>query len=82
MANNGATGASWTLSWLKTNYPSLLATYYGNCNNGYICLEGATSATPTVASNTGGYPCPVGYYCVAGVTIETPCAPGTYNPTT
>lgn len=58
---------------------NLLADYYGDCDEGYICLEGATSATPASLAENYGYPCPIGYYCVSGAVIETPCAPGTYN---
>lgn len=79
----------WQLSDLEAiqDYPydnpyydyNILATYYGQCDAGYICLEGATTNQPVSLSNGGGYPCPVGYYCTTGATIETPCAPGTYN---
>lgn len=58
---------------------TLLAAYYGDCSDGYICLEGATSSTPASLATANGYPCPIGYYCVSGAVIETPCAPGTYN---
>lgn len=58
---------------------ALLAIYYGDCSDGYICLEGATSSTPASLASDYGYPCPQGYYCVSGAVIETPCEPGTYN---
>ena len=74
--------ATFTLSGtnaLTTLIPSTLATYYGPCSNGFICLEGAISSTPSSIAVQGGYPCPVGFYCPSGVTIAIPCAPGTYN---
>ena len=49
--------------------PVLLSNYYGPCSDGYICLEGATSPTPTSIATQGGYPCEVGNYCPSGVTI-------------
>ena len=67
--------------WYDPYYgTNILSTYYGDCDDGYICLEGATSPTPASISTERGYPCPVGHYCPSGVTIEIPCAPGTYNP--
>jgi hypothetical protein len=72
----------WTLADILhpvNGIPAVVAAYYGDCSNGYICLEGATSSTPTDIATNRGYPCPIGHFCVAGETIETPCAPGTYN---
>ena len=79
---NDANGGSWTLAQLQAStYKSVLDSYYGDCLEGYICLEGATKEAPTdvTATGGGGYPCPVGYYCTSGAIIETPCAPGTWN---
>lgn len=77
------TNGAWTLAelqaWDTANNAQMLIKYYGYCDNGYICLEGATSKTPTSISIDRGYPCPVGFYCPSGATIEIPCAPGTYN---
>jgi len=57
----------------------MLANFYGDCDDGYICIEGAITPTPATVSPDGGYKCPVGYYCPSGAKIEIPCAPGTYN---
>lgn len=56
-----------------------LTNYFGDCDPGYICYEGATTPTPTSIAADHGYPCPIGFYCPIGATIEIPCAPGTYN---
>ncbi len=58
-----------------------LRLYCAICAPGYICLETATSATPSNVSLQRGYPCPKGYYCPAGVTSEIPCPVGTYGDT-
>jgi len=60
----------------------MLAKYFGDCDDGYICIEGAITPTPATISPDGGYECPSGYYCPSGAPIEIPCAPGTYNPNT
>eukprot|EP00347_Sterkiella_histriomuscorum_P005935 403354701 len=53
--------------------------YYGLCLDGYICLEGSYTSTPTDATLGIGYICPVGYYCTSGAYDKRPCLPGTYN---
>ena len=63
------------------SFPTL-ASYYGDCAAGYICLEGATSSTPASVAVDGGYPCPVGHFCESGDIIEQPCLPGTFQPAT
>jgi len=81
MVNN----PSWTLTTIAdgtTGIPSTLNTYYGACSDGYICLEGCTSSTPTSSVVDGGYPCPIGHYCESGDKIERPCKPGTYQDAT
>ena len=52
---------------------STIATYYGDCEDGYICYEGSTVSDPALPE---GKPCPVGHYCPTGVKIEIPCPPG------
>lgn len=77
-----AARASFTLANLQSGGTDLLAftqlsTFYGNCDGGYICLEGSTTATPTVA--TLGRQCPAGSYCPSGAITEIPCPPGFYQ---
>ncbi|KAM6933259.1 uncharacterized protein FYW49_001626 [Xenentodon cancila] len=48
----------------------------GLCKEGYYCLEGAITSTPTDGI-TGG-PCPVGHHCPEGTVQPVPCDPGTY----
>lgn len=74
---NTCTYASFTLATLEANLD--ISAYYGDCDAGYICLEGATKSNPDSAADGGGYPCPVGYYCPSGSIIEQPCLPGTYQ---
>lgn len=77
-----ASHGDFTLQELQDTFvgiPATVAFYYGDCDTGYICLEGATSNQPNTIAADSGYPCPIGHYCVAGATIETPCSPGTYN---
>ena len=66
------TNPSWDLATLQAieNNPfhpdytwRFLTTYSGNCNPGYICLEGAMSPTPIDKAIDHGYMCPVGYMC-------------------
>jgi hypothetical protein len=71
--------ATFTLTELVAAVPHITNLYYGDCSAGYICLEGATTSTPTSSTNGGGYPCPVGYYCPSGTIVPNPCKPGTYN---
>ena len=50
---------------------------YGDCNEGYICTGGSSSATPSVS--TMGYTCSAGYFCAAGATHQQMCAVGFYQ---
>jgi hypothetical protein len=59
---------------------SFISRWYGDCEAGYICLEGATYKEPFSIDLHNGYPCPIGHYCESGAVIERPCPPGTYNP--
>nr|PIL98505.1 GCC2 and GCC3 domain-containing protein [Toxoplasma gondii COUG] len=45
------------------------------CDAGYVCLEGATTATP--ADTTTGKQCDAGFYCPQGSFRMLPCRPGT-----
>ncbi|KFH05729.1 GCC2 and GCC3 domain-containing protein [Toxoplasma gondii VAND] len=45
------------------------------CDAGYVCLEGATMATP--ADTTTGKQCDAGFYCPQGSFRMLPCRPGT-----
>lgn len=45
-----------------------------DCSAGYVCLKGASTATPT--DSTTGYICPIANYCPTGSNSETPCPPG------
>jgi hypothetical protein len=64
------------------------STFTGYCTQGYACIGGADTATPTgtfgfvdyAASNNG--PCPVGHYCPYGTAYPRKCAAGTYQDTT
>jgi hypothetical protein len=56
-----------------------ISTWFGNAQNGYLCYEGCTSATPASIAAANGEPCPIGYYCVSGDKIANPCKPGTFN---
>ena len=51
----------------------------GNCQAGYYCKLGATSATPTDLVSQNGAKCPPGYYCPIGSDSPTSCPPGTYS---
>lgn len=51
----------------------------GDCHGGYVCILGATSATPT--DGTTGKICDAGGYCPVGSNSTTLCLPGSYNPT-
>ncbi|XP_053396751.1 sushi, von Willebrand factor type A, EGF and pentraxin domain-containing protein 1-like isoform X2 [Mercenaria mercenaria] len=48
----------------------------GDCNEGYYCIEGAESATPT--DGISGNSCSSGYICPAGSCKQTACIEG-YN---
>lgn len=50
------------------------------CDAGYVCIAGASTATPT--DGTTGYICPAGHFCLAGSTRETPCLLGSYRGST
>ena len=54
------------------------ALYSGPCGSGYVCLEGASSPTPS--DGRTGFICPVGQFCasVGGITRAIPCAHGYY----
>jgi hypothetical protein len=49
----------------------------GICSNGYYCMGGAASATPT--DGVTGNICPAGSYCPAGALWPTPCSAGSYT---
>ena len=51
----------------------------GDCHGGYVCISGATTATPT--DGTTGKICDAGGYCPVGSNSTTLCPPGSYNPT-
>ena len=54
----------------------------GDCQEGYYCVLGADTATPTVLSGTpltGGLICPIGHKCPTASSLATPCQPGTYQ---
>lgn len=52
----------------------------GDCDAGYICVSGASTATPSdgVYPNSNG-PCSPGYYCLSGATSPSICPAGTYR---
>ena len=50
------------------------------CDEGYVCLGGASTATPTDGST--GKICPQYYYCPSGVSVEIICENGKYAPNT
>ena len=56
-----------------------LGDYYGSCDNGHICYEGATISNPT--DGIEGTRCPIGHYCETGVLLPKPCPPGYYQDT-
>eukprot|EP01022_Parablepharisma_sp_SALTPOND_P014589 TRINITY_DN199_c1_g1_i1.p1 TRINITY_DN199_c1_g1~~TRINITY_DN199_c1_g1_i1.p1 ORF type:complete len:4309 (-),score=431.50 TRINITY_DN199_c1_g1_i1:34-12960(-) len=49
------------------------------CAAGYVCLLGATTATPVDKQIDKGYECPKGYYCPEGTYEPTACPTGTFN---
>eukprot|EP00002_Diphylleia_rotans_P010730 TRINITY_DN2129_c0_g1_i2.p1 TRINITY_DN2129_c0_g1~~TRINITY_DN2129_c0_g1_i2.p1 ORF type:complete len:5186 (-),score=657.71 TRINITY_DN2129_c0_g1_i2:603-16160(-) len=49
------------------------------CNEGYLCLTGATSPNPSVYDLHGNGPCPQGHYCPRGTTAPLACPEGTFN---
>ena len=51
-----------------------------NCSDGYYCVGGAETATPT--DGTTGDICPPGYYCPSGVSWPLACPLGTYSAST
>jgi len=57
------------------------ALYAGPCSPGYLCLEGASTASPT--DGRTGFKCPAGTYCsgTAGATTAVPCAHGYFAAT-
>ena len=55
----------------------------GDCDAGFVCPRGSSTATPnsatyTFALNTPGI-CPQGYMCAAGSKSPTPCPVGSYQ---
>ena len=59
----------------------------GQCNAGYICIEGADTAAPiedslNINGQPMGGPCPAGGYCDTGSYEAEPCPQGTYQNTT
>ena len=57
----------------------------GQCSAGYVCPEGATTATPagsySKASPTNAE-CPAGHFCEAGTSVPTPCPRGYWQENT
>lgn len=51
----------------------------GDCAAGYICSAAAPSPTPTGASGSSAYACPIGYYCPQGTESPKRCASGLYT---
>lgn len=56
----------------------------GDCEQGFFCVDGASTATPdTETFDSNGYPvygpCPAGYYCPVGTVWPLPCPIGTYS---
>lgn len=49
-----------------------------DCDAGYVCVIGSSTATPT--DNIMGYICPTGHFCQQGAIIHEPCRIGTYAP--
>ncbi len=47
------------------------------CEAGFVCLSGASVATPL--DNVTGYPCPVGHFCVGGALFPETCNPGSFQ---
>jgi hypothetical protein len=78
-SNKNTFGNTFTITELVASYVGI-NDYWGDCDDGYICEEGATSKQPVDLANDGGYPCDPGFYCPTGTTIQIPCEPGTYNP--
>ena len=52
----------------------------GNCSDGYFCIGGADTATPT--DGVTGDICPAGRYCPSGVAWPQACPLGTYSSAT
>ena len=48
----------------------------GDCDPGYYCKGGSTTATPSSSQETIGGPCLAGEYCPAGSAWPIPCKPG------
>ena len=58
------------------NVAAAAAAFTGTCSEGYICLTGSSTKTPT--NGLMGYLCPKGAYCLAGALVDMKCLPGTY----
>ncbi|ETO67181.1 hypothetical protein F444_15794 [Phytophthora nicotianae P1976] len=55
------------------------------CKEGFYCVQGSYTATPTGQNNslgTIGDVCTRGHYCPQGTSNPIPCLPGTYSETT
>ncbi|RLN86843.1 hypothetical protein BBJ28_00010856, partial [Nothophytophthora sp. Chile5] len=55
------------------------------CNEGFYCIQGSYTATPTGQNNSLGVigdVCTRGHYCPKGSSNPTPCPPGTYSENT
>ncbi|GMF22634.1 unnamed protein product [Phytophthora lilii] len=55
------------------------------CNEGFYCVQGSYTATPTGQNNSLGMigdVCTRGHYCPQGTSNPIPCPPGTYSETT
>ena len=68
-----------------------LSEYSGQCQAGFLCVSGSSSATPGYNSTSTLYDeansvtngaCPRGYTCATGAIYPQPCSPGTYQPNT
>ena len=54
----------------------------GDCSEGYYCIEGASSATPSADPDGKFGPCTTGNYCPTKTGAPIPCPPGTFRATT
>ncbi|KAE9138231.1 hypothetical protein PF007_g1495 [Phytophthora fragariae] len=55
------------------------------CHEGFYCVQGSYTATPTGQNNSLGIigdVCTSGHYCPQGTSNPIPCPPGTYSETT
>lgn len=51
-----------SLDLVKSNFNGVnKLNYFGDCQAGWICLEGAKTSTPVTSDE--GYECPEGHYC-------------------